>query len=1212
MNPTLVESSPPLAGQIFDNQVESKGLLPFAKWSRSAKLVLLGPCVGLGLASTTVAEVTDLSGDLTEVLDSAVGAGNSGRLIANVKSYWQGNTSVSDIDLNGFQFHIDTGNGNGHRYNGAISGPGSLHLTGRFSASWSPDVGMGGPIANTPDSVTIGKGRVSLGKSAGVDALAGPIAVAVTNAGNTARILLEDDEQINDSSVIDSTSSNGSFHLELDGHSETITGLAINDGHTVDTGIDGMLTVTDLTVDGLPMGSGTYLAATHGFVTGTGSVVVPGPPPTTVDVPVGYSNPDIVSDLGDGDAGTHFNMLGDAALGSSTGSLFGNISVNNAASTLTLDTGGNATLLLGAMSGAGKLTFQGNGVTGVVTLGGSAANSLTGTHTVSKGSLDLAKPDGLNAIAASDVVVGGGNGQAVLHWSGNEQVQDHAGVTLQGPQLAILDFDGHTEMLGTLTLLGDAEIQLGGGSAVVGFLASGGETWTAGRTLVIREWDGTPAGGGTEGIFFSGATAGLTPAQLAQVSFADPGGFTPGSYPAMILGSGELVPDGTPLDHVNIPDGASYPNITNELGGGDADTNYSLLGDAQIGWETGSVGGYFQISGSGQTLTVDTGGGNTTHLNGELKGAGNLVWIGGGSGIGWQTNASFLGGFDPNTLSGTLTIDKGTLAMAKPDGITAIAGDIVVGGGGNQAILRWDSNHQVADSASVTLEGPHPARLKMDGHSETMGSLIVSTEGDIYLGDASAVMHFADSSSETWALDTQFIVREWDGSPTGGGAESVFFGSSGSGLTADQLAQVGFMDPTGFVPGLYRAAILSTGEVVPTGTAVVASAPPYDLSASAAAARAAIYTSTGRADLSGAGTPLTDGTRIVFFGDSITWQNNYINMLGSALSSGAGTGGMTIPLVNRGINGGGAIQIRDGSSDSGYPGSTPQASFASLIASDQADIAVVFIGTNDVWWRGTTPGDYEQALRDIAASAVAEGITLIFATIAAREESPLGEGPNDPEIDQFSDIVRTVAAGTGSTLVDLRAAFVAWWQNNNYEIRLDGGYVVLEQHGFLTYDGVHPTTLGNELMADHLADGIMAALSGDSPFDVWAAGKGLSGAEAAIGADPDHDSIPNGIEFVIGGEPNPAHPDWNSLALLPTLEAYGANLVFTFTRMNEAASLNPIVEFSIDLQGGWTTAVDPDNATISVTPGTPAATVVVTIPKGRNPTMFTRLRVPAP
>jgi len=102
------------------------------------------------------------------------------------------------------------------------------------------------------------------------------------------------------------------------------------------------------------------------------------------------------------------------------------------------------------------------------------------------------------------------------------------------------------------------------------------------------------------------------------------------------------------------------------------------------------------------------------------------------------------------------------------------------------------------------------------------------------------------------------------------------------------------------------------------------------------------------------------------------------------------------------------------------------------------------------------------------------------------------------------------------------------------------------------------------------------------------------------------------IEFVIGGQPNPANPGWNSLALLPTAEAQGNNLVFTFQRDKQAAYLNPTVEFNATLAGAWTTAQHNVNATIAVVDAGAFETVTVTIPKNGAPTLFARLVVAAP
>lgn len=224
---------------------------------------------------TAQEQVTDISGNLTQNLDVVVGAGNSARLVSNTKTHWNSTTSVSDIDLGGYQFTIDNGGGNGQTYNGAITGPGILYLRGRdVDEIWFPDIRLGGTRANTPDSVILQAGTINLNKSPGVDALAGPITVATSVSTWGSRIRLNAGDQINDASVIDATTSKGFFHLLLNGFDETIAGLAIKTGHTVDTGAGGNLTVGSLTVGGTQFGPGTYTAGNSSFVTGSGSVIV--------------------------------------------------------------------------------------------------------------------------------------------------------------------------------------------------------------------------------------------------------------------------------------------------------------------------------------------------------------------------------------------------------------------------------------------------------------------------------------------------------------------------------------------------------------------------------------------------------------------------------------------------------------------------------------------------------------------------------------------------------------------------------------------------------------------------------------------------------------------------------------------------------------------------------------------------------------------------
>jgi len=81
------------------------------------------------------------------------------------------------------------------------------------------------------------------------------------------------------------------------------------------------------------------------------------------------------------------------------------------------------------------------------------------------------------------------------------------------------------------------------------------------------------------------------------------------------------------------------------------------------------------------------------------------------------------------------------------------------------------------------------------------------------------IVHFANSSGQAWNSSALLSINNWHGSPSGGGATQLYFGSNSSGVTAQQLAQIQFNISGSYYP----AAILATGEVVPVSSPLLQS-----------------------------------------------------------------------------------------------------------------------------------------------------------------------------------------------------------------------------------------------------------------------------------------------------------------------------------------------------------------------------------------------------
>jgi autotransporter-associated beta strand protein len=132
-------------------------------------------------------------------------------------------------------------------------------------------------------------------------------------------------------------------------------------------------------------------------------------------------------------------------------------------------------------------------------------------------------------------------------------------------------------------------------------------------------------------------------------------------------------------------------------------------------------------------------------------------------------------------------------------------------------------------------------------------------------------------------------------------------------------------------------------------------------------------------------------------------------------------------------------------------------------------------------------------------------------------------------------------------------------------------------------------------------------------YSAWETANGIAGAGA--GVDSDGDGIPNGIEFVIGGDPS--GPGSDSSGLLPTASTTATHLVFVFRRSDDSAAYDPVVEYGSNLTG-WTVAEGGVNGVTILEEddafGTDIDRVTVTIPRAleAGAKLFARLRIDIP
>jgi len=709
---------------------------------------------------------------------------------------------------------------------------------------------------------------------------------------------------------------------------------------------------------------------------------------------------------------------------------------------------------------------------------------------------------------------------------------------------------------GTLTKTGGGSVGWGASSA----------TFALGAGSLIDVQQGTFGGGSNANENWTNNLAGLNVASGATFN-----GVEANVRVDALTGAGTIT-SGFP--------GAGYANFTFGVNNGSGNFSGTLS-------DSDSAPANFVKAGSGtQTLSgTNTYTGTTTVSAGKisLAAAGSLPTAG-------RVSMAAGGILSNDAAAGTsfnlgaLTLTGGELAAtSSPDtslGNFHLSGDVTVSGSVRSTIsadVRVTSNQTRDFNVGSTGDASGVDLLITGklGHQNNVawGYATKSGEGTMKL---SGINELGSMTVNAGRLILEDTATGW-GHQAGGltnNAELEYSVTSGSGGNNGSHGGSGNLSKTG------AGTLTLSGGLNYSGTTTIAGG---TLNMQGSGGGGTNYNG-GNIHIHGASTLRVSGPRYNFNGETFTFNSVGGGTI-DAIASGAG--GFVFTGNNSFVTSGGAQNIISGTKNvfgnEGLNLNGSNATFEVVTGSDAiSDLKV--IGT--IWNGGNVTKNGAGRMEISAPQGYTGNTTVNEGTLI------LGDGSNNVGLSDSYDLV--VASGA-----TLQLNYDAGNPDTIDELSLGGVLVSPGTYNAANSDGFITGTGSLIVQNGPIAD----------PFANWMATNypTLVSPDNQPAADPDDDGIENLIEYVLeGGDPSVSSAD-----ILPTLDASGANFVFTYLRRAAATGTTQIFQYGTDLSG-WTDVAIPGGAGVVVTGLGGIDEVEITVAKGVNSKLFGRLQVTAP